>query len=145
MNKPFGSIVLDISFRYLVPFILMYGIYVLIHGEYSPGGGFQAGALLAIGIILARLIQGEESSFNISGDTAVILAGLGTLIFAGVGVISLIWSGNVLEYGVFPLNVHKESELHPLGILGIEIGVTICVAAVIIAIYDALTRRDDAI
>ena len=145
MNLPFGSVVLNTSFRYMIPFILQYGIYVLVHGEYSPGGGFQAGTLLAIGVILARLVQGEGASFDITGNTALIFAGLGTLIFAGIGVLSLLWGGNVLEYGVFPLEVDKASELHPIGILGIEVGVTICVAAVIIAIYDALARRDDAI
>lgn len=144
MRRRFGSIILDASFRYLVPFILVYGIYVLIHGEYSPGGGFQAGTLLAISIVLTRLVQGDEARFDITGNTAVILAGFGTLIFAFVGILTTFWGGNVFEYGMLPFDMEK-SELHPLGILGIEIGVTICVMSVIIAIYDALARKDDEI
>lgn len=43
MKKSFGGIVLDSSFRIIIPFTLVYGMYILTHGEYSPGGGFQAG------------------------------------------------------------------------------------------------------
>ena len=60
LKKPFGGIILDSSFRIIIPFTLVYGMYILTHGEYSPGGGFQAGALLAVGIVLVRLIQGAD-------------------------------------------------------------------------------------
>ena len=66
MKKPFGGIVLDTAFRLIVPFSLVYGVYVLIFGEAGPGGGFQAGALLSIGVVLSRLIMGDQASFNIS-------------------------------------------------------------------------------
>ena len=54
MKKPFGGIVLDTAFRIIVPFTLIYGVYVLIFGEAGPGGGFQAGALLSIGVVLSK-------------------------------------------------------------------------------------------
>ena len=65
MKKPFGGIVLDTASRLIVPFSLVYGVYVLIFGEAGPGGGFQAGALLSIGVVLSRLIMGDQASFNI--------------------------------------------------------------------------------
>ena len=66
MKRSFGGIVLDSSFRIIIPFTLVYGMYILTHGEFSPGGGFQAGALLAVGIVLVRLIQGaDRHSFNV--------------------------------------------------------------------------------
>ncbi|MBZ4654701.1 MAG: mrpB [Peptococcaceae bacterium] len=142
MNRKFGTIILDTAFRYLVPFILVFGMYVLMHGEYSPGGGFQAGALFGIAVVLGRLIQGEEAMLNISGNTAIILAGIGTFIYGFIGVLTMLFNGNFLEYGAFPLNM-AEADRHALGILGIEIGVTICVMATIIAIFDALTRREE--
>jgi len=143
MNHRFGSIILDTAFRALVPFILVYGIYVLVHGEFSPGGGFQAGALLAVSVVLTRLVQGKkEAIFNISGNTAVILAGIGTAIYAAVGYTTLLFGGNFLEYEKLPFGLHGP-ELHALGILGIEIGVTIGVMATIIVIFDALTRGED--
>ena len=61
MKEPFGGLILNIAFRMLVPFTITYGIYVLCLGEFSPGGGFQAGALLAVGVLLARLILGADT------------------------------------------------------------------------------------
>jgi len=142
MNKEFGSIILSTAYRFFIPFILIYGVYVLMHGEYSPGGGFQAGALLGIAVVLDKLVRGDRAVFNISGGIAIILAGIGTFIYALIGVLSMVFKGNFLDYGVFPLAM-KESERHAMGILGIEIGVTICVMATIIVIFNALTRREE--
>lgn len=143
MKKRFGGIVLDSAFRVLVPFTLVYGVYVLIHGEYSPGGGFQAGALLAVGIVLARLIQGADTGFNISGENAVILAGLGTFIYAMTGFMTLFNGGQFLDYGFLPFGGETLGELHASGILMIEIGVTLCVMTTIIDILDAVIERAD--
>lgn len=143
MKKRFGGIILDSAFRIIVPFTLVYGVYVLIHGEYSPGGGFQAGALLAVGIVLARLIQGAETGFNISGEMAVILAGLGTFIYAATGFLTMLNGGQFLDYGYLPFGGEAMGELHASGILMIEIGVTLCVMATIIDILDAVAERVD--
>lgn len=142
MNRRFGSIVLDTAFRYLIPFILVYGVYVLIHGEDSPGGGFQAGALFGIAFVLTKLVQGDEAVMNIPGNSAVVIAGLGTLIYGGIALACILLGGNALEYSVLPFG-HHLPERHALGILGIEIGVTICVMTTIITIFDALTRREE--
>ncbi|MDD2235245.1 MAG: MnhB domain-containing protein [Desulfitobacteriaceae bacterium] len=142
MNERFGTVVLDTAFRFVIPFVMLYGVYVLINGESSPGGGFQAGALLAIAVVLSRLVQGEKAVFNISGNTALILAGIGTFLYGFVGVLTLCWGGNFLEYGISPWAM-LAAEKHALGILGIEIGVTLCVMATIIAIFDALTRKEE--
>ncbi len=142
MNKEYDSIILSTAYRYFIPFIMIYGVYVLMNGEYSPGGGFQAGALLGIAIVLDKLVWGEKAILNISGATALILAGIGTFIYALIGVLTMVFKGNYLAYGVFPLAM-TEVERHALGILGIEIGVTICVMATIIVIFDSLTRREE--
>ena len=142
-NERPGGILLNTAFRYMIPFTLIYGVYVLLHGEYSPGGAFQAGALLAVGVLLSRIIEGEQAIFNISGDTALILAGIGALIFGAIGVVSILAGGNMLQYEYLPVALEPKN-LHTLGIVGVEIGVTLCVMATIIAIFDALTRREDA-
>lgn len=67
MNKPFGGLILNIAFRMLVPFTMVYAVYILCLGEFSPGGGFQAGALLSVGVLLARLILGFDTKFNVLG------------------------------------------------------------------------------
>lgn len=136
-----GGVLLNTAFRVIIPFTLIYGSYVLFHGEFGPGGAFQAGAVLAIGVLLSRLIEGEKACFNISGNTAFIIAGLGAFIYGGIGVTTVLMGGNFLEYEKLPLSL-PAPELHSLGILSVEIGVTICVMCTIIAIFDALTRRE---
>ena len=143
MKMEFTSIVLDTAFRVLVPFTLVYGVYVLIFGEYSPGGGFQAGALLALGVLLSKLIQGNQAAFNIRGTIALILAGIGTFIFAAVGIITMLWGGKFLEYDYLPIFASEPADLHVLGILAIEIGVTMCVMTTIIAIFSVLTGEEE--
>lgn len=143
MTKHFGGLILETAFRVLVPFTLVYGIYVLTHGEFSPGGGFQAGALLAAGIVLARLIQGRDTAFNIKGEHAVVLAGFGTFIYALTGFLPLFFGGNFLDYSYLPFPAEELHELHAMGILMIEIGVTICVMMTIIDILDVVTERAD--
>jgi len=51
--------------RMLIPFILLFGLYVQFHGEYGPGGGFQAGAIIAASIILYALIEGERHALEV--------------------------------------------------------------------------------
>ncbi len=144
MRKPFGGIILDSSFRVIIPFTLVYGMYILTHGEFSPGGGFQAGALLAVGIVLVRLIQGaDRKNFNVTGPLAVVLAGVGTFIYAATGWLTMFGGGKFLDYSYLPVPLQNLSELHALGILMIEIGVTICVMMTIIDIMDAIIERLD--
>ncbi len=142
MNRRFGSVVLDTAFRYLVPFILVYAVYVLIHGEDSPGGGFQAGALFGIAIVLEHLVHGDKAFLKIPGTWAVAVAGGGALFYGLIGLFCILSGGNMLQYGMLPL-MQDVVERHVLGILGIEIGVTICVMATIVAIFNALTGRED--
>ena len=144
MKEPFGGILLHIAFRLLVPFSLVYAIYVLILGETSPGGGFQAGVVLAFGIVLARLILGEDTPvFNIKLKNSLALAGIGTFIYALAGWLTLFGGGKFLDYGFLPFAIEETHELHALGILIIEIGVTVCVMMTILTIMDAVTKRSD--
>lgn len=144
MRKPFGGLVLDSSFRIIIPFTIVFGIYILTFGEYGPGGGFQAGALVAVGVVLVRLIQGaDRTNFNVTGPKAIICAGVGTFIYAATGWLTMIGGGKFLDYSFLPVPMHHEAELHALGILMIEIGVTVCVMMTIIDIMDAIIARLD--
>ncbi len=144
MRKPFGGIVLDSSFRIIIPFTIVFGIYILTFGEYGPGGGFQAGALVAVGVVLVRLIQGaDRKNFNVTGPKAIVCAGVGTFIYAATGWLTMFGGGLFLNYSALPVPMHHEAELHALGILMIEIGVTVCVMMTIIDIMDAIIARLD--
>lgn len=141
----FESDIMDHSFRVIIPILLVYGVYVLIHGEISLGGGFQAGALLASAYLLERIIPGVRFAFgNISESLALIFAGLGTFIYLVTGLLPMFNGGNFLEYSKLPFKTataETVAELHATGILMIEIGVTICVMFVIIAIFDIVLER----
>ena len=144
MKDPFGGILLNIAFRMLVPFSLVYAVYVLILGESSPGGGFQAGVVLGFGIVLARLILGQESTiFNIKMKNTLVLAGVGTFIYSLAGWLTLVGGGKFLDYSFLPVTMEATHELHALGILMIETGVTICVMMTILNIMDAVVKRSD--
>ncbi|MEP0202227.1 MAG: DUF4040 domain-containing protein [Halioglobus sp.] len=123
----------------LIPFILLFALYVQFHGEYGPGGGFQAGAIFAAAIILYALIEGEREALNvISPRTLMWMMSGGALLYGGVGIVTMLMGGNFLEYGVLTSNPIVGQQM---GIILIELGVGITVAGVLLAIYHAFAAR----
>lgn len=129
--------------RLLVPFIQLFAFYVVAHGDLSPGGGFQGGVIMGASIILYAIVFGmEEGRRRVSERVNDILDSVGVLIYAGVGVLCLIFGGMYLEYGALPLGSHHLAS--HLGIYAIEIGVAITVSAVMITIFfETARKRDD--
>lgn len=120
------------------PFIMLFALYVIFHGHYSPGGGFQGGTLLAAAILLVRLACGSEVGqlqFNKKYGTP--LGSLGVLIYFGTGLITMFLGGNFLNYHFLPL-AGIPSQQRSMGILFVEIGVGLAVMAILVAIYDDL-------
>ena len=138
MRMPFGSPVLDAACRMLVPFVLLFAIYVVAHGHDSPGGGFQGGTILAAAIILIRLVHGQEAIWGLTRVGALRLACGGVGLFAGIGFLCLLFDGNYLDYGVLPLPL-ETVKVRFVGTLGIEVGVARAVTGVLVLIFDALT------
>jgi len=143
-NNVFGGLVMDGAFRIVVPIILIYAIYVLIHGEISLGGGFQSGALLACAYLLDRIIPSFNSLVgHIRDEIALIIAGIGVFIYMFTGILPMLNGGRFLEYGKLPFGAESVAELHTSGILMIEIGVTLAVMGVIVAILELVLERTD--
>jgi multicomponent Na+:H+ antiporter subunit B len=142
MKTPFGSPVLDAACRLLVPFILLFALYVIAHGHYSPGGGFQGGTIIAVVFIMMRLVRGRETTWGLRRLSALRLACCGAGLYAGIGFLSLFFAGNYLDYGKLPVPL-KGGELRAVGSLGVEIGVAMGVAGVLVLIFDALTGWED--
>ena len=138
MKTAFGSVILDAACRLLVPFMLLFALYVVAHGHDSPGGGFQGGTIIAATIILIRLVRGQGSTWGLDRVRALRLACCGIVVYAGIGLLSLFFQGNYLDYGVLPLPL-TTAQVRAMGILGIEIGVVMGVAGVFVLIFDALT------
>jgi multicomponent Na+:H+ antiporter subunit B len=125
--------------RMLVPFILLFGLYVQFHGEYGPGGGFQAGALIAAAFILYALVEGEARTLKALPQTA--LTGLmvgGALLYGFVGLAGILLGANFLDYSVLASNPVTGQQL---GILLIEAGVGMTVTGVLLSIFHAFAAR----
>ena len=121
--------------------IFLFAFYVQFHGDFSAGGGFQAGVILAAGVILYALIFGTESVRQIIPLSLLrLIIALGLLLFAGVGFLPLFMGANYLDYSVFSTN--PQAGQHT-GILLVELGVGITVAAVMVTIFLAFAGRGD--
>lgn len=138
MIRPF-----DLSLRMLlsplVALLQLFGIYVFLHGHYGPGGAFQAGILLAASMILPQLTLGEGLgllTFSLRG--AVTLTAIGVMIFALIGIWSMLLGAPMLDYSVLPI-ADTVPYRRSMGILLIEIGVMLGVAGAMLSIFFALT------
>jgi len=131
-------LVLRVLAKMLVPFILLFALYVQFHGEYSPGGGFQAGVIFAAGFILYGLIYGTDKFRQvISPDWLRRVAALGVLLYIGVGVTTLVLGGNFLDYDVL---AHDTVHAQHMGILLVEVGVGMTVASVMMSLFILFAR-----
>ncbi len=139
MMAPTESPIIHLASRGISPVILLIGLYVFFHGHYSPGGGFQGGVLLAAAILLLRLSLGTSLSQPIMPSWITLrLSALGALIFAGIGLVSILFGGNYLDYHYLPIPWLDPAYLRYYGILLVEVGVTITVMTTLVAIYDDL-------
>lgn len=128
-------LVLRVIAKLLVPLMLLFALYVQFHGDFGPGGGFQAGVIFGAGFILYALVFGIETARRVAPSRLMHqLAAGGLLLYALVGVAGLLRGGNYLEYGV--LAEDPVAGQH-LGIIVIELGVGITVASVMIGLFYA--------
>jgi len=134
-----GDLVLRVVAKLLIPFMLLFALYVQFHGELGPGGGFQAGVIIAAAIVFYAIIFGLPAAQRLLPDTIVeTMVAAGVLIFAGVGVLGIVLGGNYLDYFVLDPNpVHGQER----GIFWIEIGVAVTVAGVMLKIFYMFAGR----
>ena len=127
------SVVLRTIGGMLIPYILVYGLYVQMHGEVGPGGGFQAGVLVAAAFILHSLLFGPTGTMRLLPRWFIDLSmSLGVLLYIGTGVVCLLQGGYFLEYSV--LDRTDPAAAEALGITLVEAGVGLTVASVILTI-----------
>jgi len=144
------KLILRVVSKALIPLILLFALYVQFHGDFGPGGGFQAGVIFAAGLVLYGLIFGLSSLEQIVPPRAVeIGAALGVLLYAGVGIASMILGaghegiGNFLDYNVLAGHADGSVDAHGqhIGILLIELGVGITVTTAMLAIFYMFAGR----
>lgn len=132
-------LVIRVVSKLMIPFILLFGLYVQFHGDFGPGGGFQAGVIFAAAFVLYALVYGLENARRIVPDKYIRMGiALGVLIFGGTGVVSLFLDGNYLDYSVLARDAPHGQHI---GIFVVEFGVGLTVATVMIAIFFAFAGR----
>jgi multicomponent Na+:H+ antiporter subunit B len=127
--------------RLIVPVIQIFALYVLAHGHVSPGGGFQGGVAMGASFILIALAWDLKTALaRFSIDRCFFVAGLGILIYAGIGLFSMILGGEFLDYAhlakILPVSPEM-ARYHAM--LGVEIGVGFTVTAIMFALYASLS------
>lgn len=138
-----GSLVVRFIARRSVPFILLFALYVVAHGEDGPGGGFQGGVIFASAFILVALSDGWEAGRRRMPESASdVLLPTGALVYAGIGVAALLLGGALLQYAALAVggDAHAQHLAHHFGLIGIEIGVTITVAGSMVTLFFEMAR-----
>jgi len=144
MNKQINSPIVLLGARLLSPYIMLFGWYVIIHGHYSPGGGFQGGALLAASLLLIRVAGGTKLVELQIGEFATTpLAVIGVVIYFATGLVSMAMGSYFLDYEALPIPGMEPAWLRYTGILIIEVGIGLAVMAILVMIYDNMVRGED--
>ncbi len=133
------EVIVRVGAKCLTPFILAFALYVHFHGDYSPGGGFQAGVILAAAFALMALVYGLDAVQRVLPLWfATMCASLGVLIYAGVGVATMLLGDNYLAYG--GLAADPKAGQH-YGIIGVELGVLVTVFGVMVTVFYLFAGR----
>jgi len=132
-------VILRVGAKILIPFILIFALYVQFHGDYGPGGGFQAGVIFAAAFVLYALVFGLGNAIKVLPPKAAYFCGaFGVLLFVGVGYASMALGGEFLNYSVL---AHDPTHGQHYGIIGVELGVLITVFGVMVALFYAFAGR----
>ena len=130
------ALIIRTTCRLVIPFIQIFALYVIAHGHYSPGGGFQGGVILGASIVLFAIAFDLRSAIRRLGERmTVFLCVLGVIIYAGTGILCMLYEKNYLDYSALALFGFDPVSIRSHGILIVEIGVGIVVMAVMVMLY----------
>lgn len=136
------SVIVTTFVRLLTPLAQVFALYVLVHGHYSPGGGFQAGVILGATYILIALALGRETLNRRVREPVFLAAGaVGVLLYLATGLAGPALGAAFLDYGVLPLAA-SPAQARYVGILLVETGVAVAVAATLVVIFCRLADRE---
>ena len=135
-------LILKITTKILFAPIILFALYVQFHGDYGPGGGFQAGVIFAVAFILHAFCYGVSETQKVLPQKALTIAMVvGITFYSGTGVLTLLLGGNFLAYDVIdPESTHHAGQHY--GILLVEWGVGVAVAATMMTIFYQFAGRE---
>jgi len=137
-HEPYESTpIVRVSCDLLIPPMQLFALYVLMHGHYSPGGGFQGGVILGATLILHSLAYGLEETLKYFSERVTFISSyFGVILYSGIGLLCLFFGANFLDYGSLDsILPGVTSSARSFAVLGIETGVAITVMAVMFSIY----------
>ncbi len=131
------NLIVKTTCRIIMPFIQIFGLYVVAHGHHSPGGGFQGGVILGASMIMYAIAFDLRSALKrMSERTIALLCTLGVFLYSGTGLASLFYQKNYLDYGALASILGTDPvTARSHAILIVEIGVGIAVMAVMVVLY----------
>lgn len=131
------SLIIQTAVRILVPFVQLFGLYVIVHGHYSPGGGFQGGVILGSSFIMLGLAFDQSTSMRLMSERAnTILGNAGALIFTGVAALCAILGGLFLDYSALDVIIPLGPiEWRSFGIFLVEVGVGLAVMSIMASLF----------
>ncbi len=133
-------LILRVVTKLLIGAIMLFALYVQFHGDYSPGGGFQAGVIMAVAFIIYGVVFSLDEVQRVLPPWLVHkMAAAGVLVYAGTGVYSMLTGYAFLDYAA--LSPHHPEHGQHYGILLVELGVGITVTGVMVTIYYAFSSR----
>ncbi|MCC8467873.1 MAG: DUF4040 domain-containing protein [Rickettsia endosymbiont of Eriopis connexa] len=128
---------------FIIPYIILYSIYIQLNGESSPGGGFQAGVIFASSLIAYDLVYGNQKlSRYFPPNVLICIAVLGVAIYAIVGTISLFFNDNYLNYYSLTNFINDKLLAQHIAIVIVEIGIGLTVSAIMYLIYNVLNNHE---
>jgi len=126
-------LVLRIVGKFLIPYIMLFGLYVQFHGDFGPGGGFQAGVIFASAFFIYTLLFGLERTLSVVPASVLrVVSASGVLVYTGVGVATLLMGGNFLDYDALAADPITGQHV---GIILVEAGVGLTVASVMMLMF----------
>ncbi len=137
-----GHLILRVTIKLLFAPIILFALYVQFHGDYGPGGGFQAGVIFAVAFILHALGFGIDETKKVLPPTVLPwLMVTGVIFYAGTGLYTMMLGGNYLDYDVIEPLSHHHAGQH-IGILLVEFGVGVAVASTMLTIFYQFAGRE---
>jgi len=131
--------ILRVVAKMLIPFMLLFALYVQFHGDFGPGGGFQAGVIAAAAMVFYAIVFGLPAARRLVPDRVVeSMAALGVLLYAGVGLAGIALGGNYLDYFVL---ARDPVDGQHRGIFWVEAGVAVTVSGVMLKVFYLFAGR----
>ena len=137
------SVIFEVVTRVLFHAMIVFAIFLLFSGHNAPGGGFAAGLVVGIALIVRYLAGGRYELGEAAPVHPGLLLGTGLFLSAGVGLVAFLLTGNVLGSEAYDISVPLIGEIHLVTSLFFDVGVFLVVVGLVLDILRTLGAEID--